>query len=93
LRAASTSDNQIAGGKHKKQLKPRLLGIIRNKLSHHGKSSIPITPEKQDMDLKSLFMMMMEDYKNKINNSLKEIQENTSKQVEELHKTIQDLKM
>ena len=40
-----------------------------------------ITPEKQDMDLKSLLMMMMEDYKKEINNSLKEILENTSKQV------------
>ena len=38
-------------------------------------------------------MMMMEDYKKDINNSLKEIQENTSKQVKELNKTIQDLKM
>ena len=38
-------------------------------------------------------MMMMEDYKKEINNSLKEIQENTSKQVKELNKTIQDLKM
>jgi hypothetical protein len=35
-----------------------------------------ITPEKQDKDLKSLFMMMMEDFKKDINNSLKEIQEN-----------------
>ena len=52
-----------------------------------------ITPEKQDMDLKSLLMMMKEDYKKEINNSLKEIQENTSKQVKELKKTIQDLKM
>ena len=34
-----------------------------------------ITPEKQDMDLKSLRMMMMEDFK-------KEIQENTGKQLE-----------
>ena len=39
-----------------------------------------ITPEKQDMDLKSLLIMMMEDFKKEINNSLKEIQENTSKQ-------------
>ena len=36
-----------------------------------------ITPEKQDMDLKSLLMMMMEDFK-------KEIQENTGKQLEAL---------
>jgi hypothetical protein len=52
-----------------------------------------ITPEKQDMDLKSLLIMMMEDYKKEINYSLKEIQENTHKQVKELNKTIQDLKM
>jgi gas vesicle protein len=52
-----------------------------------------ITLEKQDMDLKSLLMMMMEDYKKNINNSLREIQENTSKQVKELNKTIQDLKI
>jgi hypothetical protein len=38
-------------------------------------------------------MMMMEDYKKDINNSLKEIQDNTSKQMKELNKTIQDLKM
>jgi hypothetical protein len=31
------------------------------------------------MDLKSLLMIMMKDYKKYINNSLKEIQENTSK--------------
>ena len=40
----------------------------------------PNTPEKQDSDLKSHLMMMIED----INNSLKEIQENTGKQVETL---------
>jgi hypothetical protein len=44
------------------------------------------------MDLKSL-MMMMEDYKKGINNSLKELEENTSKEVKELTKIIQDLKM
>jgi predicted nucleic acid-binding Zn-ribbon protein len=38
-------------------------------------------------------MMMMEDYKKDINNSLKGIQENTFKQVKELNKTIQYLKM
>ena len=36
------------------------------------------------MDLKSLLIMMMEDYKKEINSSLKEIQENTSKQVKEI---------
>jgi chromosome segregation ATPase len=38
-------------------------------------------------------MMLMEDYKKEINNSLKKIQDNTSNQVEKLNKTIQDLKM
>jgi hypothetical protein len=48
----------------------------------------PNTPEKQDVDLKSYLMMMVEDYKKEINNALKEIQENTDKQVKvlkELH--------
>jgi hypothetical protein len=43
-----------------------------------------ITPEKQDMDLNSLLLMMMEDFKKEINSSLKEIQENTGKQLEAL---------
>ena len=55
-----------------------------------------ITPEKQDMDLKSLLMMMMEDFKKEINNSLKEIQENTGKQLEafkgETQKCLRELK-
>jgi uncharacterized protein YlxW (UPF0749 family) len=58
------------------------------------------------MDLKSLFMMTMEDVKKEIQEntskqledfkeetqkSLRELQENTTKQVMELYKTIQDL--
>jgi predicted transcriptional regulator len=65
-------------------------------------------PEKQDMDLKSLLMMMMENFKKKIQEntckqlealkeetkkSFRELKENTTKQVMELNKTIQDLKM
>ena len=41
-----------------------------------------ITPEKQDMDLKSLLMMMMEDFK-------KKIQENTGKQLEAFKEEMQ----
>ena len=41
--------------------------------------------------LKSLFMVMMEDYNKDMNNSLKLIQENTSKWVKELNQTIQYL--
>jgi hypothetical protein len=43
----------------------------------------PNTPEKQDSDLKSYLMMLVEDIKKGLNNSLKEIQ-NTAKEVEVL---------
>ena len=43
----------------------------------------PNTPEKQDSDLKSYLMMLVEDFKD-INNSQKEIRENTAKQIEVL---------
>jgi hypothetical protein len=43
-----------------------------------------ITPEKKDSDLKSLLMMVIEDFKKDKNNSLKKIQENTGKQLEAL---------
>ena len=45
-------------------------------------SGYTMTPEKQDMDLKSLLMMMMEDLK-------KEIQENTGKQLEAFKEEMQ----
>jgi hypothetical protein len=41
----------------------------------------PNTPKKQDSDLKSYLMMLVEDFKKDINNSLKDIWENTTKQV------------
>ena len=44
----------------------------------------PNTSEKQNLVLNSQLMMMIEDFKKDINNSLKEIQENTIKQVEAL---------
>jgi hypothetical protein len=40
------------------------------------------TPEKQDSDVKSYLMMLVDNIKKGINNSLKEIQENTDKKVE-----------
>ena len=48
-----------------------------------------ITPENQDSDLKLLLMMMIEDFKKDINNFLKEIQENTNKQLEVLKEETQ----
>ena len=47
------------------------------------------TGKKQDSDLKSLLIMMIEDFEKDINNSLKEIQDNTSKQLEALKKKTQ----
>ena len=44
----------------------------------------PNTPEKIVPDLKAYLMMMVEDIKKDFNNSLKEIQEKTAKQVEDL---------
>jgi hypothetical protein len=67
-----------------------------------------ITPEKQGMDLKSLTMMLMKDFKKEIQKNtgkqlealkeetrmfLNKLQENTSEQVKELNKTTHDLKM
>ena len=49
-----------------------------------------ITPEKQHLDRKSLFMMMIEDFKKDIKNSLKEIQENTGKQIKTLKEETQN---
>ena len=37
------------------------------------------TPEKQNLDLKSLLMLLLEEHKKDINKSLKEIQENINK--------------
>ena len=44
----------------------------------------PNTPEKLDPDLKAYLMMMVEDIKKDFHNSLKEIQENTAKELQVL---------
>jgi hypothetical protein len=41
----------------------------------------PNTPEKPDLDLKAYLMMMVMDIKKDFNNSIKEIQENTAKEL------------
>jgi hypothetical protein len=48
-----------------------------------------ITLENQDADLKSVLMTIIEDFKKYINNSLKEIQEDTGKHVEALKEETQ----
>jgi hypothetical protein len=78
----------MAKGKHKN---------LTNRNQDHSPSSehstptsaspgYPNTPEKQDLDLKAYLMMLVEDIKKDFNNSLKEIQENTAKEVEVLKK-------
>ena len=44
----------------------------------------PNTPENLDPDLKAYLMMMVEDIKKEFNNSLKEIQESTAKELQAL---------
>jgi hypothetical protein len=72
LRAASTSDNQVARGKSKNRGN-RNQGYLASAEPNSHTIASPgynITPGKQDKDLKSLLMMMMEDFKKEINNSL-----------------------
>jgi hypothetical protein len=69
----------MAGGKHKNRSN-RNQGYLASSEPDSPTLASPgyiITPEKQDMDLKSLLMMVMEDFK-------KEIQEHTGKQLETL---------
>jgi hypothetical protein len=49
----------------------------------------PNTPGKLDPDLKAYLMMMVEEIKEDFNNSLKEIQENTAKQEEDIKEEAQ----
>jgi len=72
-----------------KQQKPRLLGILRAKFSQQSKYWISEHTGKARFRLKSHFIMMKENFKKDINNSLKEIYENTSKQVEALKEETQ----
>jgi hypothetical protein len=66
---------------------------VNNRNQHYLASSKPSSPPEQTLvtpthqksktDLKLHLMMMIEEFKKDINNSLKEIQENTGKQVED----------
>jgi hypothetical protein len=79
---------------------------LSSKNKSYLKSSVPSSPttasskhpnthKKQDSDLISHLMMMIEDFKKEINSSLKEIEENTGKKIEALkeekHKSLKDL--
>jgi hypothetical protein len=84
-------DYQMAKGKPK-NLTNRNQGhspSLEPSTSTSASPRYPNTPEKQDSDLKSYLMMLIEDFKKGINNSLKEIQENTAKEVE-VYKELQE---
>jgi hypothetical protein len=69
----------MVGGKYKNKCN-RHQDYLASSEPHSPTIASPgytITPDKQDMGLKSLFMMMMKDLK-------KEIRENTGKQLEAL---------
>ena len=78
----------MAGGKCK-NVSNRIQGYLPSSEPNSPTIASPgntITPEKQYSDLKSFLMMMIEEFKKEINNSFKEIQENTGKQLEALKK-------
>jgi hypothetical protein len=79
-RTGSTS-YQMAAGKHK-NINNRNQGCLASSEPNSPNTARPgytITLVKQDLDLKSLLMMLIEDFKKDINNMLKEIWENTGK--------------
>jgi hypothetical protein len=67
----------------------RLLGIIRTQYKHHSKSRIPQHTGKARFGFKILSHDADRGIKKDINNSLKEIQENTGKKVEALKEETQ----
>jgi hypothetical protein len=87
----NTRDFQMAKGKHRNLINKNQEDWAPSEPSmpNTTSSGYPNTPEKQDSDLKSHLMMVVEDFKKGINNSLKEIQENTTKQVEALKEEAQ----
>jgi hypothetical protein len=85
-RPVNTRDNQMARGKHKNISNRNQCYLATSELSSPTTASprCPNTPEKQDSDLNNYLLKIIEDFKKDINHSLKEIQENTGKQVESL---------
>jgi methyl-accepting chemotaxis protein len=69
------------------------MGIIRTCSPNRASPEYTKTPENQESVLKFQFMKIIESFKEDIDNSLKEIEENTGKKVKELNKVIQDLKV
>ena len=68
--------------KELKQWKPRQPGNTGTQLSNHSKYWIAKTPGKEDSDLKLYLMTVMKIFEKCVNNSLKQVQKNTQKQIE-----------
>jgi hypothetical protein len=85
-RTSNTRDDQVAKGKYINLTNRNqdYLAYSKHSSPSIGRPGFPNTSEKQGVDLKSYFMMLIEDFKKEINNSLKEIQKNTGKKVEAL---------
>jgi hypothetical protein len=89
-RTFNTRDYQLVKGKCKK-LTDRNQGYLVSSEPSTPTTSSPgylNTLEKQDSDSKSYHMMLIEDFKKDTNKSLKEIQENTGKLVEDIKEEI-----
>jgi hypothetical protein len=63
----------MVGGKHKNRSNRNqgYLALSEPNTPTIANPEYTITPEKQDLDLNSLLMKIMEDFKKEINNSLK----------------------
>jgi hypothetical protein len=82
----------MTGGKHKNRSNRNQGYLASSNPNSPNIASLgyTITPENQAMDLKSLLMKMMKEYKD-MHNSLKEVQENTGKQVKTIKEKTQKL--
>ena len=90
-KTSNTRDYHMAKGNRKNIINRNQDHLVSSEPSTPTTASpgYPNTPEKQDSDLKLYLMMLVEDLKKDINNSLKEIQENTCKEVEALKEETQ----
>jgi hypothetical protein len=91
-RAGSTRYIQMAGSKckNKSNRNQGYLASLQPNSPTIASPGYTIKMEKQDSDLKSLLMMVIEDFKKDITTSLKEIQGNTGKQLETLKEETQN---
>jgi len=69
----------VEKGKKKKSNRKSYLASSEQSSPTTESPEYHIAPEKQDLNLRSYLMMMIENIRKDINKSLKEIQENTGK--------------